>query len=1101
MVTDASGNLFVSDAENIAIFEVSAVNGVIPPSPTIRTLYRPTANPEGIAVDAQGNVYFTTLDVNTNLGNNTVTELVAINGSVPSSPQVRQLGSGLFYPDDVAVDQYGNVFVSDSGHGVIKEFLAVNGSVPSSPTILTISTGFGPRGLELDSVGDIYVADATNNQVKEILAVNGSIPPSPTVLTLGSGFCSTGDIALDSKGDVFVTDYCNAAIFELPAVGGTVQPGTAQVKAAGGLNGVEGVAVSPNGTIYGGIVSTTIPAFLPYTGAFGAVDVGSTGSIPPLQVVFDSGGTLGSVSTLTAGATSMDFANASSSTCRANTTYATGQTCTINLTFTPKFAGLRNGAVQLNDANGNVMATSYLHGTGVGPQLIFSPGAQTTLGNTFSFASGVAVDGNGNAFVVDKVNNIGSVQEIMAVNGRIPANPTIKTLVSNLDCPNGPALDAAGNIFFTDVCYHTVNEIQAVNGAIPSSPTVKTVTSQLALPVGIAVDNQGDLFVLDSSNNSVNEIAAVNGVIPASPTITIVASGFKELDGIAVDNSGNVYVSDDSSRAVFEVHAVNGSIPASPLITSLGSGFVIPRGISVDTDGDVYVAEYFYNTVFKLLAVNGSIPSSPVIQTLGAGLTYANGVTLDASGNLYVADYGDARVVSFDFSDPPSLSFTSTSVGSISSDSPQAITVQNIGTASLNFPIPASGNNPGISANFTLDENAPSACPISGNGSSTAGILAAGSSCVLSISFAPTSAGSLSGSLVLTDDNLNAAAPAYATQVVSLSGSATAGASTITWPTPAPITYGTALSSAQLNATANVPGTFAYSPAVGTVLGVGTQQLTVVFTPTDSADYSPANASVQLTVNKAAPVITWPTPAAITYGTALSAAQLDATANVPGTFSYSPAAGSVLAAGTATLHVTFTPSDSTDYTTATSSALLTVNKAMPVITWPSPAPIASGTPLSSMQLNATANVPGTFAYSPAAGSILPVGSNTLNVTFTPTNTANYTTAGASVTLLVNAPNFTLSVSPSSLAVKQGGKASSGIAIASTGGFANSVTLSVTGLPKGVTAAFSANPTNTGSTITFTATNGATLGTSVVTITGKSGTLTHTASITLTVAHK
>jgi len=166
MVTDSSGNLFVSDAENIAIYEVVAVNGVIPLAPTIRTLYRPPANPEGIAVDGQGNVYFTTLDVNTNLGNNSVTELVAVNGSLPPSPQVRQLGSGLSYPSDVAADQYGDVFVSDSGHGVIKEFLAVNGIVPSTPNIVTISTGFGPRGLEVDSAGNIYVADATNNQVK-----------------------------------------------------------------------------------------------------------------------------------------------------------------------------------------------------------------------------------------------------------------------------------------------------------------------------------------------------------------------------------------------------------------------------------------------------------------------------------------------------------------------------------------------------------------------------------------------------------------------------------------------------------------------------------------------------------------------------------------------------------------------------------------------------------------------------------------------------------------------------------------------------------------------------------------------------------------------
>ena len=117
---------------------------------------------------------------------------------------------------------------------------------------------------------------------------------------------------------------------------------------------------------------------------------------------------------------------------------------------------------------------------------------------------------------------------------------------------------------------------------------------------------------------------------------------------------------------------------------------------------------------------------------------------------------------------------------------------------------------------------------------------------------------------------------------------------TITWNTPAAIPYGTALSSTQLNATANVPGTFAYTPAAGTVLNAGAQTLTATFTPTDTSAYSTATATVQLTVSQATPVITWPAPAAIVQGTALSSAQLDATANVPGTFSYNPAAGALL---------------------------------------------------------------------------------------------------------------------------------------------------------------------------------------------------------------
>lgn len=80
---------------------------------------------------------------------------------------------------------------------------------------------------------------------------------------------------------------------------------------------------------------------------------------------------------------------------------------------------------------------------------------------------------------------------------------------------------------------------------------------------------------------------------------------------------------------------------------------------------------------------------------------------------------------------------------------------------------------------------------------------------------------------------------------------------TITWPTPAAITFGTALSATQLNATASKPGTFVYTPASGTFPSGGTQTLSVAYTPTDTAHYLANSSSVSLTVNKAAPVGTF----------------------------------------------------------------------------------------------------------------------------------------------------------------------------------------------------------------------------------------------------
>ena len=77
----------------------------------------------------------------------------------------------------------------------------------------------------------------------------------------------------------------------------------------------------------------------------------------------------------------------------------------------------------------------------------------------------------------------------------------------------------------------------------------------------------------------------------------------------------------------------------------------------------------------------------------------------------------------------------------------------------------------------------------------------------------------------------------------------------ITWSTPASIVYGTALSTTQLNASSPVAGSFTYSPAVGTVLGVGPQTLKATFTPTDTADYTTATSSVTLNVTQATPAV------------------------------------------------------------------------------------------------------------------------------------------------------------------------------------------------------------------------------------------------------
>lgn len=222
----------------------------------------------------------------------------------------------------------------------------------------------------------------------------------------------------------------------------------------------------------------------------------------------------------------------------------------------------------------------------------------------------------------------------------------------------------------------------------------------------------------------------------------------------------------------------------------------------------------------------------------------------------------------------------------------------------------------------------------------------------------------------------------------------------LSWPTPAEIACGTALEDAQLNASASTLGTFEYSPAQGEVLSPGTHTLSVTFTPADSENYVKAQATVSLTVSRAASSITWPTPDPIMYGTQLGAAQLCAEASVEGTFKYTPGFGAVLGVGEHNLFAVFTPADTSSYSASQTAVSLKVARATAGITWPAADPIAYGVALSAAQLNAKATVPGSFVYSPAKGEILEPGVHELSVTFTPADTLNYTIAHAAMSLTV-----------------------------------------------------------------------------------------------------
>lgn len=219
---------------------------------------------------------------------------------------------------------------------------------------------------------------------------------------------------------------------------------------------------------------------------------------------------------------------------------------------------------------------------------------------------------------------------------------------------------------------------------------------------------------------------------------------------------------------------------------------------------------------------------------------------------------------------------------------------------------------------------------------------------------------------------------------------------TITWDNPADITYGSALSSSQLNASASVAGSFVYSPGVGTLLRAGAGQvLSAIFTPAD-ANYAVVTATVLINVLKAIPSIIWNNPADITYGIALGNAQLNATASVPGSFIYTPVAETALPAGVGqVLNVEFTPVDA-NYATARASVSITVHKAILAVgadnanrTYGDTNPVFHGIMSGFVNGDTVAVVSGVPAFSCAATAASPVGAYDIVPAVGTLSAANY----------------------------------------------------------------------------------------------------------------
>jgi hypothetical protein len=230
VAADAAGNIYISDGLNNRIRKVDAATGII-------TTYVEIPAPGGIAMDAPGNLYITTLNVVCKVDAARIVTTVAGNGNSGTGGDGGPATSAeLDGPFQVALDAAGNLYIEEVGYPVVRKVDALTGIITTVAGSGTFGTAGGgipaieakftePYGLAVDAAGDIYISDAASSIVWRVDAVADIIEPYAGDLgfnpnePIGDGGPALSaqvdepwGLSLDAKGNLYIADAANNRI-------------------------------------------------------------------------------------------------------------------------------------------------------------------------------------------------------------------------------------------------------------------------------------------------------------------------------------------------------------------------------------------------------------------------------------------------------------------------------------------------------------------------------------------------------------------------------------------------------------------------------------------------------------------------------------------------------------------------------------------------------------------------------------------------------------------------------------------------------------------------------------------------------------------------
>jgi len=620
-------------------------------------------DPEGAIWDSAGNLYisdsFNNVVRKVAAGTGVITTIAGNGTAGYSGDSGAATSAELSYPFGLALDGSGNLYIADAGNNVIREVNALTGVITTfagngtagfagnSGPATSAKLNF-PTGIAFDRTGNLYIADTSNQQIRKVTAATGTITTVAGSGTYGYGgdggpataatFSSPYGVSVDSAGNLYIADTGDSVIRKVNANTGviTTVAGTApsQYSANSGYSGdggpatsarladPYGVTVDSAGNLY--IADTSNSAIRKVTAGSGVIGtIAGNGML--CYALSGDGGAATSAALCYPESVSLD---------------STGDLSVAD-TFGSRIREIAAAGAPPSKATAQPTFNAQA-GTYVGTQTVAigstTPGAATYVTLNGATPTTLSPIYNGPISVTGSV----TIHAIALAPGYLASAPATAAYTITTP-PTAVISTVAGNGTF------------GFSGAGGPATSAEIGIAQLAPPYtqGIGLDKSGNLYIADGGNNVVWMVAAKPGTIsivagngsqsyssvqgPVGDGGPATSAEVNAPSGLALDGAGNLYISDPYINVVRKVTASTGIISTVAGNGRSGQGgppsqwgdggpatsanLYQPAGLAVDGAGNLYIADYGHNAVREVSAATG------IITTVAGNGAYGTTVT------------------------------------------------------------------------------------------------------------------------------------------------------------------------------------------------------------------------------------------------------------------------------------------------------------------------------------------------------------------------------------------------------------------------------------------------------------------------------------------